>query len=74
MQTIFYNAHGYITINKKKMMVFSDSLVNDSEIFGEKYESSRMMAEKLRASFKVGYSYVDISTAFRRKKSSNCNR
>lgn len=67
----FSLAQNYITEKAREMAAFSDYLAAHPELSEEEYETSRMMADKLReAGFAVEYPYLGLPTAFIGKKTS----
>lgn len=69
-KTILRRAEEFIDARAAEMAAFSDWLAEHPELSGEEYESSRLMAEKLRGEgFEVEYPFCGIPTAFMAKKS-----
>ena len=60
----------FITSKEAEMIGFSDFLATHPELSEQEFETSRMMAEKLRAAgFEVEYPFLGIPTAYMAKKS-----
>ena len=69
-KAILRRAEEIIDARAAEMAAFSDWLAEHPELSGEEYESSRLMAEKLRGEgFEVEYPFCGIPTAFMAKKS-----
>lgn len=69
-EEVFKKAQEYITVKAGEMTAFSDYLAAHPELSEEEFETSRMMAEKLReAGFAVEYPYMGMPTAFIGRKS-----
>lgn len=74
-EAIFNRAQEYISEKAKEMAEFSDYLAAHPELSEEEYETSRMMAEKLRSSgFDVEYPFCGIPTAFMARKRNGADK
>ncbi len=70
----FQKARDLITKKTEEIIAFSDYIGLHPEISEQEYETSRMMADKLKeAGFRVEYPYLDIPTAFSGVKVSGDN-
>lgn len=62
----------FITSKEPEMAAFSDYLYEHPELSQQEFETSRMMAEKLRgAGFEVEYPFMGLPTAYMAKKSAS---
>ncbi len=74
-ESVTKKACDYIDAHAAEAAEFSDYLAEHPELSGEEYESSRLMAEKLRqAGFSVEYPFCGFPTAFMAVKSNGAHR